>query len=206
MGTSMYEEADWGNQVKDRSRNQMDGPTPNHIAWYTLNGCNCALEGVQDDEFATQGFPVWLQQITTTMTKICATEKNPPNCVELFYFENNASRWNWHSYCEHPLFGLDKSCNSVKHRGQTVHLLIGDRRQFKFAPRKTRAIPGDEEKSIYLENGDVFVSCGKFTADYVVKIESEEDLYGYDGSRSNSSMYIVWRWFVKHMDGCPMKK
>ena len=206
----MYEEAEWGNQVKDRSRCQMDGPTPNHIAWYTQSGCSCALEGVQDDEFASQGFPVWLQQITTTMTKICATEKNPPNCVELFYFEDSSSRWNWHSYCEHPLFGLDKSCSGIKHRGQTIHLLIGDRRHFKIAPRKTKAIPGDEEKSIYLVNGDVFVSCGKFTADYVVKIECEEEMdsykYGSTGSRAHSSMYIVWRWIVKHMDGCSLRR
>ena len=212
--TSLYEEAEWGNGVKDRSRNQGDGPTPNHIAWYTAMGCSCTLneDEVHEVGSAASGFPAWLQQITDTIVRICACDRNPPNCAELFFFENKASRWNWHNYCEDDVFGLDSSLKGnvavaadKRPRGQTVHLLIGNRRQFQFAPRKTKAVPGDEEKSVYLENGDVFVTCGKFSKDYVMKIDCEGDAHDVDGvSRAHSSMYIVWRWIVDHNKECPL--
>lgn len=173
-------------------------------------GCNCSLneDEVQEQEFANSGFPAWLQQITDTIVRICACDRNPPNCAELFFFENKASRWNWHNYCEDDVFGLEGDVTVDKRpRGQTVHLLIGNRRQFRFAPRKTKAIPGDEEKSVYLENGDVFVTCGKFSKDYVMKIDCEEDAHGMDSvSRAHSSMYIVWRWIVDHNRSCSLAR
>jgi len=207
--TALYEEAEWGGRVvRDRSRNMGDGPSANHIAWYTRAGCNCCVLGgggddgeqqVQEAQATMAGFPTWLQQITDTVMKLCGCDA--PNCAELFYFENKSSRWNWHSYCEHDIFGLDDDAQQNSNKGQTFHLLIGHRRQFKFAPRKTSIVGGDEEKSIFIENGDIFVTCGHFTRDYLVKIECEESESELK-TRTHSSMYIVWRWIVKHNRQC----
>ena len=211
--TALYEEAEWGHAAKDRSRGQGDGPGADHIAWYTEAGCSCSLaDEAQAQEVAGRGFPGWLLHMRDTLTKLCACDKTPPNCAELFYLPNRAARWNWHSYCEHELFGLAGHGHEHKGKkqqkqqlcGQTVHLLLGSRRQFRFAPRKTKAIPGDEEKSVFLENGDLFVTCGKFSEDYVVKIDCEEEQQGREeeAKAAHTSMYIVWRWIVGHGSSC----